>query len=126
MSLVPAALRRDDGAFLLDFGQDQTIRLPASRNGGIERAGVERVDVGMRSEHLFMADGSNGDADFESDVVLVEEHGADSIAVVNLGRHEVMARIRPGAAGTGDKGLRLRVDGDAIHLFHPDTGMRLV
>ncbi|MGQ2901589.1 ABC transporter ATP-binding protein [Neoaquamicrobium sediminum] len=126
MSLVPATLRRDGDAFLLDFGKDETIRLPVSRNESIERAGVEHVDVGMRAEHLSIADGAKGSDEFESDVVLVEEHGADSIAVVTLGRREVMARIRPGAADTGDKGMRFRIDGEAIHLFHPDTGVRLV
>ncbi|MBX9451896.1 MAG: sn-glycerol-3-phosphate ABC transporter ATP-binding protein UgpC [Mesorhizobium sp.] len=126
MSLVPATLRRDGDAFLLDFGKDQTIRLPASRNESIERGDVKNVDVGMRAEHLSIADGPQGSDEFESDVVLVEEHGADSIAVVTLGQREVMARIRPGAADTGDKGMRFRIDGEAIHLFHPDTGVRLV
>lgn len=126
MSLVPATLRRDGDAFLLDFGKDQTIRLPVSRNESIERGDVKNVDVGMRAEHLSIADGPQGSDEFESDVVLVEEHGADSIAVVTLGQREVMARIRPGAADTADKGMRFRVDGEAIHLFHPDTGARLV
>ena len=126
MSLVPATMRRDGDAFLLDFGKDQTIRLPVSRNESIERAGVGRVDVGMRAEHLSIAAGPKGSDEFESDVVLVEEHGADSIAVVILGQREVMARIRPGAADTGDKGMRFRIDAGAIHLFHPDTGVRLV
>jgi len=126
MSLVPATLRRDGDAYLLDFDKGQTIRLPASRNESIERAGVERVDVGMRAEHLAPAEGAKGPDEFESDVVLVEEHGADSIAVVNLGQREVMARIRPGTADTGDKGMRFRVDAGAVHLFHPDTGVRLV
>lgn len=125
MSLVPAAIKSEAGGTVLDFGEGQQLLLPADRADVAKRAGVNRVDVGLRAEHIGLA-GEAGAGTFVSDIVLVEDHGADSIAVVRLGEREVMARVRPGSAHAGEKARRFVVDLDAIHLFHPETGKRLV
>jgi hypothetical protein len=58
-----------------------------------------------------------------SDIVLVEEHGADSIAVVTLGEREVMGRVRPGAADmSATRARRFRVDGDGLPPLPPGHG----
>ncbi|MEO3998378.1 sn-glycerol-3-phosphate ABC transporter ATP-binding protein UgpC [Mesorhizobium sp. CAU 1732] len=128
MSLVPASIRREGGTVHLAFGHGHDILLPPARAEAIARAGVDRVEVGLRAEHVTLAEDANGPDGtvFTSDIVLVEEHGADSIAVVTLGEREVMGRVRPGSAHVGEKGRRFRVDADGLHLFHPDTGVRLV
>ncbi|MGO4833702.1 ABC transporter ATP-binding protein, partial [Rhizobiaceae sp. 2RAB30] len=109
MSIVPAEIGREGESFSLDFGGEHRIVLPASRNDAIARANVGNVDVGLRSEHIGLADGGMAGAEFSSDIVLVEEHGADSIAVVRLGAREVMARVRPGGAHVGEKARRFRI-----------------
>ncbi|WP_274631021.1 ABC transporter ATP-binding protein [Arvimicrobium flavum] len=125
MSLVPAAIGAGNGGAVLDFGEGQQLLLPADRAEAAKRAGVTRVDVGLRAEHIGLA-GEDAAGVFVSDIVLLEDHGADSIAVVRLGGREVMARVRPGSVQVGEKARRFAVDLDAIHLFHPETGMRLV
>jgi len=129
MSLLPASLRADEEGASLDFGEGQQIRLPKERARALERAGVANVEVGLRAEHISIdaePSGANDGAVFASDIVLVEEHGADSIAVVRLGSREAMARVKPGAAHTGETARRFRVDVGALHLFHPETGASLV
>lgn len=125
MSIVPATIRSEGAGAVLDFGNSQQLRLPAGRAEAASRAGVDRVDVGLRAEHVGLGGDTAQPNSFVSDIVLIEEHGADAIAVVQLGEREVMARIRPGSAHIGDQQRRFIVDLDAIHLFHPQTGMRL-
>ena len=127
MSLVPARRRGENGETVLAFGRGHDISLPPKRVEALARAGVDQVEVGLRAEHISLAEPGDADgAAFTSDVILVEEHGADSIAVVTLGEREVMARVKPGTAHVGDKARRFRLDVDALHLFHPETGQRLV
>ncbi|MBS7700697.1 MULTISPECIES: sn-glycerol-3-phosphate ABC transporter ATP-binding protein UgpC [unclassified Chelatococcus] len=126
MSLVPARHKVEGGQAILTFGKGHDIRLPAARAEALARANIDRVEVGLRAEHIsLVTDDDGNETDFVSDIILVEEHGADSIAVVTLGEREVMARVKPGGAHVGDKARRFRLDVHALHLFHPETGKRL-
>jgi len=126
MSLSRADVRHEGKAAFLGFGRGQEIRLPPDRAAILRGVAVTQVEVGLRAEHIALGDAGGEDGStFLSDVVLVEEHGADSIAVVRLGDYEVMARVKPGAVHAGDKGRRFEVDTAALHLFHPETGRRL-
>ncbi|MDO9526530.1 MAG: sn-glycerol-3-phosphate ABC transporter ATP-binding protein UgpC, partial [Gemmobacter sp.] len=93
MSLVTAAIDGDK----LVFGQGQVVTLPPQRAAVLARTGLRQVQVGLRAEHVTL----NDSAGFASKVVLVEDHGADSIAVIVLGGTEVMARVRPGSVHVG-------------------------
>ncbi|TKT74624.1 sn-glycerol-3-phosphate ABC transporter ATP-binding protein UgpC [Aquamicrobium sp. LC103] len=127
MSLLPATLRREGDELNLLFGAGQEIALPKPRIEALTRAKVDRVEVGLRPEHVSLAGKSRADvAGFSSDIILVEDHGADSVAVVSLGGQEIMARVKPGSARVGDAGRRFHVDADRLHLFHPETGAALV
>lgn len=126
MSIVPATVVTDAAGTQLEFGASQRLLLPSSRADTVKRAGLHKVDVGLRAEHITLAADGDDAVGFASDIVLVEDHGADSIAVVTLGDREIMARIRPGSAHVGEKQRRFSVDANAIHLFNPETGMRLV
>ena len=126
MSLIPATISSDGGGAVLDFGEGHRLPLRAGRVETTRRAGVNRVDVGLRSEHISLAGDAADAGTFVSDIVMVEDHGADSMAVVRLGGREVMARVRPGSVRVGESSRCFTVDLNAIHLFHPETGMRLV
>ncbi|KAB0264918.1 ABC transporter ATP-binding protein [Microvirga brassicacearum] len=129
MTLASAALSGDGDRITLDFGRGQSLAIPQERAHALKKAGGASAQVGLRAEHVELESGaqsrSEGDV-FVSDVVLVEEHGADAIAVVRLGDHEVLARVRPGAVRAGDKARRFRVDTGAMHLFHAGTGQSVV
>ncbi|RJG41128.1 sn-glycerol-3-phosphate ABC transporter ATP-binding protein UgpC [Mesorhizobium sp. DCY119] len=127
MSLLPAELRREGDEAWLVFGKGQEVKLPAGRMKALQN--IDHVEVGLRSEHVSLVSQrrSSGSAyDFSSDIVLVEDHGADSIAVVLLGGREIMARVKPGAVHVGDKERRFHLDVGRIHLFHPTSGAALV
>ncbi|WP_309084382.1 sn-glycerol-3-phosphate ABC transporter ATP-binding protein UgpC [Chelativorans sp.] len=128
MSLLPASLRQDGEAVRLAFGPEQEVLLPAARAEALRKAGVERLEVGLRPEHvsLFTDEGGTSPSSFTSDVVLVEDHGADSMAVVSLGGRDIMARVEPGSVRVGDRACRFEVDAERLHLFHLETGAALV
>ena len=126
MSVLSARIESAGQGMRLDFGDGQSLAISGPRAEVLRRSGLTSVDVGMRAEHVGLATEGEASGVFGSDVVLVEEHGADSIAVARLGGHEVMARVRPGSVHAGDAGVRFVVDLDAIHFFDPVTGMRLV
>lgn len=128
MSLLPASLSQEGERVSLVFGPEQQIVLPPERAAALRNTNVDRVEIGLRPEHISLADGADAsrEAGFASDVVLVEDHGADSMAMVNLGSQTIMARTKPGAVSVGDRQRTFQVDADRLHLFHPETGAALV
>jgi len=117
MSLLPATV--EGGALAL--GPGLTLALPEARAQAVARAGVTRVQAGLRAEHVRLGP-ATGDGYPPAEVVLVEDHGADSIAVVRIGQHEVLARVPPGGVHVGQSGLAADLDTAAMHVFHPEDG----
>jgi ABC-type sugar transport system ATPase subunit len=127
MSLVSAKAIADSLGTRIDFGKGISARLPAERARALE--GLESVVVGLRSEHIDLAAPdrhAENELTFHSDVSLLEDHGADSIAVISLAGTDVLARVSPGSTRVGDPARGFRVDLRQIHLFHPETGAALV
>jgi sn-glycerol 3-phosphate transport system ATP-binding protein len=82
------------------------------------------VMVGIRPEHITLA---NGEKDaFQIPVELVEVLGADTLVHGPLNGGSQLTIRLPGSykVAQGDK-LKLRINPDKLHLFDPDTGMRL-
>ena len=121
MSLLPATVIGQGDAVGLELGDGVRLDLPAARGAALKRAGIGQILVGLRAEAVRLETAA-GDTPLRTQVVLVEDHGADSIAVVRLGPHEVMARTPPGAVSVGETDLALRIDTEAIHLFRPEDG----
>lgn len=119
MSVVVADVVVEEGVTILDFGSGARVALPEDRVGALDRVGERRIQVGLRAEHLSLCPAETTGA-IPVEIVLVEDHGADSIALVRLGGREVMARMMPGAARIGQTGLGVRIDADAMHLFKSD------
>jgi len=100
------------------------LPLPAATRTAARQEGLSEVVVGIRPEHLHLADGSGALA---GEVILVEELGADALLHVRLagGGSLVVARAegrKPPAAG---QGVTFRVQTDDVFAFHPVTGARL-
>jgi ABC-type sugar transport system ATPase subunit len=121
MSLVAAEVRGRD----LALGDGLVLALPDARAEMLARAGAARVQVGLRAEHVRLVPAGTPDA-LPAVPVLVEDHGADAIAVLRIGHHEVLARVAPGAIHVGEQGLAAAMDTAALHLFDADEGNRLV
>lgn len=121
MSLVPAELsgRADDAALVL--GPGTRLALPPKRSSALAKAGLTHVVLGLRAEAVALEPAGSAAA-IPADVVLVEDYGADSIAVIRIGGHEVLARCAPGTVHVGQSGLAARIDTEAMHLFRPEDG----
>jgi len=117
LQIVPLT---DDGAQL----GGSTLPLPAAVRTAAREAGLKELVIGIRPEHLHLADGTG---ELRGEVLLVEELGADALLHVRLvgGGDSVVARAegrRPPAQG---QGVTFDVQPDDVFAFHPVTGARL-
>jgi multiple sugar transport system ATP-binding protein len=78
--------------------------------------------VGIRPEHLSLAGDGQGSLLVRIDVV--EPTGPDTLAVFQLGGHEVIARLEAFSASAGSE-LALAVKSEKIVLFDKHTETRL-
>ena len=124
MSLVPVEIARGPEDAALMLGPAARLALPPARRAALAAAGLARVILGLRAEAVAL-EPAGGAWAIPADVVLVEDHGADSIAVVRIGGHEVLARCAPGTVAVGQPGLAARIDTEAMHLFRPEDGTAL-
>jgi multiple sugar transport system ATP-binding protein len=102
-----------------------TLPLPAATRAAARQAGLSELVLGIRPEHLHLA---NGSGELRGEVLLVEELGADALLHVRLagGGDPVVARAegrRPPAQG---QPVTFNVQQDDVFAFHPETGERLI
>ncbi len=100
------------------------LPLPGPIQTAAKAAGLSELVLGIRPEHLHLA---NGSGELPGDVILVEELGADALLHVRLagGGDPVVARAegrRPPALG---QHVTFNVQPDDMFAFHPVTGARL-
>jgi multiple sugar transport system ATP-binding protein len=100
------------------------IPLPTAVRTAASQAGLRELVIGIRPEHLHLADGVG---EIKGEVLLVEELGADALLHVRLAEsgNQVVARTegrRPPAPG---QDVTFRVEPDDIFAFDPETGARI-
>jgi multiple sugar transport system ATP-binding protein len=119
MNLEPAELT-DGGARL----GGTTIPLPAAARTAASQAGLRELIIGIRPEHMHLADGSG---ELAGEVLLVEELGADALLHVRLagGGTPVVARTEGRKPPAPGQQVTFRVQPDDVFAFHPVTGARL-
>ena len=110
-----------------------SVDLDAESQAALRKSGVSSVTVGIRPEHLALAD--DGDSGIDADVALLEELGSetyvyaslvdDSIRNLDGDPMTVVIRSADRAPAKRGDGIRLRQADRAVHLFHPETGERL-
>ena len=89
-----------------------TLPLPAAVRAAARQAGLSELVLGIRPEHLHLADGpgatvgADGSGELAGEVLLVEELGADALLHVRLaeGGDPVVARTEGRASGPGTTG----------------------
>lgn len=114
-----------DGAITVSGG---TVDIDAESEAALRRSGLESVIVGIRPEHLALADGTGIDAE----VALLEELGSETYIYANLADQSVrnldgepmvmVARSAERSPAKRGAGIRLRQADKAVHLFDPSTG----
>ncbi|MGV9480826.1 ABC transporter ATP-binding protein [Gordonia aichiensis] len=108
------------------------VDLDAESEAALRKSGVSSVIVGIRPEHLALADGDGG---MDAEVALLEELGSETYVYASLADDSirnldgdpmtVVVRSSERAPAKRGDGIRLRQADTAVHLFHPETGERL-
>jgi multiple sugar transport system ATP-binding protein len=100
------------------------IPLPAAVRTAASQAGLREIVLGIRPEHLHLADGSGPVA---GEVMLVEELGADALLHVRLAEDHnmVVARTEGRKPPAPGQEVTFQVQPDDVFAFHPETGARL-
>jgi multiple sugar transport system ATP-binding protein len=127
MNLVPARVAGSNGSLALDVGGTERARiridLPAA--GAVGGYNGREVLAGIRAEAVSLA--RNGSAvgpmqrPIDARVVVIEPTGADTLAVLDLGGHELTARLEPDAALAPGQDARFLVDVTKLVCFDPET-----
>ena len=113
--------------------------LPPAVRIAAKEAGLSEIVIGIRPEHMHLANGSealadpeharaaDGSAALTGEVILVEELGADALLHVRLpeGGSPVVARAEGRKPPAPGRQVTFRVQPDDIFAFHPATGARL-
>ncbi len=102
-----------------------TLPLPAAASAAARQAGLHELVLGIRPEHLHLADGSG---ELRGEVLLVEELGADALLHVRLAGSgdPVVARTEGRKPPAQGQPVTFNVQTDDVFAFHPETGARLV
>jgi multiple sugar transport system ATP-binding protein len=100
------------------------IPLPTAVRTAASQAGLREIVLGIRPEHLHLA---NGPGQLAGEVMLVEELGADALLHVRLAEDHtlVVARTEGRKPPAPGKQVTFRVQPDDVFAFHPETGARL-
>jgi multiple sugar transport system ATP-binding protein len=101
-----------------------TLPLPAAVRTAAREAGLSELVIGIRPEHLHLADGSG---ELRGEVMVVEELGADALLHVRMAGSDnpVVARAEGRKPPAQGQGVTFHVEPDDIFAFHPATGARL-
>ncbi len=101
-----------------------TLPLPPAVRTAAAEAGLSELVIGIRPEHLHLA---NDSGELAGEVMLVEELGADALLHVRLaeGGDPVVARAEGREPPTPGQHVTFRVQPDDVLAFHPGTGARL-
>ena len=101
-----------------------TIPLPISVRTAASQAGLSELVLGIRPEHLHLADGVG---ELHAEVMLVEELGADALLHVRPagGGNPMVARTEGRKPPAPGQEVTFRVQPDDVFAFHPVTGARI-
>jgi len=100
------------------------IPLPTAVRTAASQAGLRELVLGIRPEHLHLADGAG---ELTGEVVLVEDLGSDALLHVRLTGQtdQVVARTEGRKPPAPGQEVTFRVQPDDVFAFHPVTGARL-
>ncbi|MFI5066316.1 MAG: ABC transporter ATP-binding protein [Streptosporangiales bacterium] len=100
------------------------LPLPPAIRSAATGAGLKELVLGIRPEHLHLA---NGSGDLSGEVMLVEELGADALLHVRLAGDSspVVARAEGRKPPAPGQKVTFNVQPEDVFAFHPTTGARL-
>jgi len=102
----------------------KVLPLPAAVRTAASQAGLRELVLGIRPEHLHLADGTG---ELTGEVILVEDLGSDALLHVRLTGQadQVVARAEGRTPPGPGQPVTFHVQPDDVFAFHPVTGTRL-
>jgi len=111
MNLVTGKM---DGA---DFLANDGTRIPIGRAGS---GGGRPVTLGVRPEHFHLD--PNG---VDAEILTVEPTGSETQVVARFAGGEIMGAFRERITAQPGEKIKIRPDGNTVHLFDTETGKRI-
>lgn len=126
MNLLPGAIAADEsGPLFVAEGGGPAFSLSRDLPAGTVTSGA-KVVVGLRPEHLRLAEGGEGVGPaIELELDAVEPLGNEALLHGRSGAHEITARVAPGVGARAGEVVKLAVEVERLHLFEPESGERL-
>jgi len=126
MNFVPLHVESTDGGLrLVSDGSELDITLNDVESATIQRAGVSDVVLGVRPEHIDHRPRNGLGLELRATVDVIEFLGNDEHVHLTSGSHDLVAIVDARTPLTIGDSLTLSASSEAIHLFHPETGVTL-
>ena len=126
MNFVPMHVESVEGGIhAVSAGGDMDVTLDDEESAMIRRAGVSDVVLGVRPEHIDHRPRSGRGLQLSASVDVIEFLGIDEHVHLSCGSYELVAIVDARTPLTIGDSLTLSASSEAIHLFHPETGVTL-
>jgi multiple sugar transport system ATP-binding protein len=104
------------------------IDLGRGADMGLEDGPWPDVTLGVRAEDVIVEPAGSvaGMASFQTTVGLMEPIGSDTFVELDVGAGMIVARVEPDLPITMGQSVAARLRPSGIHLFHTETGRRIV
>ena len=123
MTFIPGRLRSNKGTLAVSTAAGQQLPLPGLNCSPRLVNGPDLV-CGFRPEHVELV-GSNADGSIPARVTSTESTGPDLFASLLIGEQTMTARVPSHSSLQARQEISVRIDGAAVKLFHPQSGLRL-
>jgi multiple sugar transport system ATP-binding protein len=117
MNFIPAQMSTDGMYLQLPFAEQSQLLVPEAK---LEPS--QKLVVGLRPENLSLAPA--GEGDFDVSIALVESTGS-STYITTITDPELTIVVSGGRSLRSGDRVGVKVDLSTIHLFDPNTGLRL-
>jgi multiple sugar transport system ATP-binding protein len=101
------------------------VTLDDAESATIRGAGVSDVILGVRPEHIDNQPRNGCGLQLRASVEVIEFLGNDEHVHLSSGSHELVAIVDARTPLTIGESLTLSASSEAIHFFHPETGVAL-
>ena len=101
------------------------IRLDEAQSAALRMRGLKAVEVGVRPEHLSVAQSDGAGLRLTADVDVIEFLGNDELIHAVSGQREVVAIVNSDVKLTVGSRVVLTAPPGKLHLFDPQTGLTL-
>jgi multiple sugar transport system ATP-binding protein len=129
MNLIPATLRKAGTRILIEMcrSHGDAITLDLGSFGPQHAPYIDsEIILGARPETITEVHHRKEEesAEFDAVIEVLEPTGSDNLAVLSLGRSEVIARLRPGSGAVGAQ-MKFAINVGKTVLFDPKTEARI-